>query len=180
MCKVCENEQCLECEPYFYKQVILQPERESPVPFNPGNETSSTTVSTSTTVATTPTPTTTTTTEPGVTTEIPTFVKCVSQCDPGEAKMMLATVLHLIENISHVKIIYCAVADPWFPRGEFYPKIAWKWRNFGPTGTRVPRAPRSVAALKVQTIHKDCLRQVDDVTKLELVSRPFCLSVTLN
>ena len=48
------------------------------------------------------------------------------------------------------------VADPGFPRGgganpkggaptlfgQFFPKTAWKWRNFGPEGgARVPRAP---------------------------------------
>ena len=104
MCDTCENGQCLECQPYYYKQVIPQPQGESPVLYNPqsDNETSTITTSTSTTTTTTTTtPTTITTKEPDVTTEFPTIVKCVSQCDPGEAKIRLAIVLYLIENIFH-------------------------------------------------------------------------------
>ena len=107
MCKVCENEQCFECEPYYYKQVIPKPERESPVPYNPESYSDTpTTTSTTSTTTTTPAPTTeTTTTVLDITTDIPTYVKCVSQCDPGETKIMLTTVLHLIEYIYHIKIV---------------------------------------------------------------------------
>ena len=71
-------------------------------------------------------------------------------------------------KLSHTKIQLYSVADPGFPRGgganpkggganllfgQFFPKTAWKWRNFGPGGARPPLRSATGISENLITLH---------------------------